>query len=131
MQALKEFTSRLSLPSRVLTTSNEAFPPGVTAEALAGDPRFFSPKKESYEGIWAPRLLSDYTADECRRVLAIFFAATKPKGLLYLSWGSKRYSFGDIASLVRQHGYRLLLEGKIRESDPGFGEEFSVLAQRL
>jgi len=98
--------------------------------------------KESYDGIWANRCLIHMNPPGCQRTLASFFAALKPKGILYVSievgepaegepneiiqdrtddaQGPARHIFryraDDFASLIRQSGFQLLAQGRELES---------------
>lgn len=79
--------------------------------------------KESHDGIWAHQLMSELPKHGCQRVMAIFFAALKPRGILFVSIleaneGEEsnsipyRYAASDFASLIRQSGFQLISQGK-------------------
>lgn len=102
------------------------------------DLRLLSIPRGELDGIWAHRSLVHLPSDGCRRVMAAFFAALKPSGVLFLSMdegegtredraddrsGPPRvfhlFSPDDIGSLIRQHGFRILETGRGRP--PTFG----------
>lgn len=111
-----------------------------------GDLLLFSPSRESFDGILANRSLVHFTAEECRRALATFFLALKPGGHLLVMIdegqgtvedrlddpeGPARFFHlhraDDFASLIRQHGFRLLLQGRNLHQPTRIG----FLAQRI
>ena len=116
----------------------------------AKDLRFFSLKRESretYDAVWAGRALVTYSIEDAQRILATFFQALRPKtGILFLAYlenregeseGSSptpnhapplhRYAPLGFESMVRQNGYKILLEGK-RDHQ---GHWIAVLARRI
>lgn len=121
------------------------------APVQKADLRLLSLAKGELDGIWAHRSLIHLAPDACRRVVASFFAALKPSGVLFLSMdegegvredraddpaGPARYFHlyrsDDVASLLRQHGFRILEVGKpTRDLDAGGAETIGYLARRI
>lgn len=159
--AIREFASRVRAPGRVLDAGcglgrelaifrrlgfqadglegsaslariAEKSAPGATVRR--GDLLFYSPQAEdrqAYDGVWAHQSLVHLNAVGWQRVLASFFLALKPGGILFVSAregqgleedregdpaGPARYFYlfgqSDLASLIRQHGFQLLGTGR-------------------
>lgn len=139
-QALEAFGSRLPRGARILyapargaESREESRTPewfraqGFEIEELdpAKDLRFLSVKRESqgaFDAVWAGRALTAFSIEEAQRVVASFFQALRPRnGHLFAIHGFDGTAF---ASMLRQNGFQLLLEGK-RDT------ETAVIAQRI
>jgi hypothetical protein len=97
------------------------------------DLRLVALPREHYDGLWAHQSLFRYKADECRRAMASFFYTLKPGGILFVSFeagvlgDAETYAEDDYASLIRQHGFRLLKTGK----DPADPIRIAFVASRI
>ena len=116
------------------------------ATVKTGDLLFMNAVRESYDGIWANRSLLHLPPAGCQRVVASFFGMMKRGGILFICMeeGSGetqdrrddpngpartfyRYPKDEVASLIRQNGFRLILEGKSSE----YPERMGFLAKRI
>jgi SAM-dependent methyltransferase len=140
LDALKTFSGRLPAGARILAVGcgsgmelvyfrkagfePEAIDPDPAKVELAAknsgckvwraDPMLLSLPKESYDAIWANRSLIGLPPHGCQRVMGSFFAAIKSRGHLFVSIdvSTGQYSAGDFASLIRQSGFTVLMQGK-------------------
>jgi hypothetical protein len=88
--------------------------------------------KEQLDGIWAHQLMNVLPKPGCQRAMAIFFAALKPKGILFISIDTemaqaRELTASDFASLVRQSGFQLLSQGQNLQKPAQIG----FLARRI
>lgn len=116
------------------------------AKVWQADLLLLSLAREGYDGVWANRALIHLPPAGCQRVMASFFAALRPGGILFVSSEAGegqipdrkddpsgparwiyRYPADDFASLIRQSGFRLLLIG----NEVGAVERVGFLASRI
>ena len=89
---------------------------------------FFNPPRASVDGIWADRSLFHYPPTLCLRAVQSFFAALKPKGILFISFlEHDQYTLEEYESLVRQSGFEPMMQGR-NEKDPS---QIAILARRI
>ena len=103
---------------------------------LKKDLRFFSAEEGSYEGIWCHRVFPSMKPEEMQRMLATFFKALIPSGVLFVSYrdwaGGQDTEASDKAflSLLRQSGFTTLMQSNNAFGDFGDGAEKAVIARR-
>lgn len=86
------------------------------ARTWVAHPLLVNLSKEFYLGIWAPRSFAELDPTACQRLLATFFRALKPRGILFAAFETKESLFPEprhesISSLLRQNGFQVLREG--------------------
>lgn len=110
---------------------------------------FFSAPKSSYDGIWSHQTLPHFPSSAWLRLLGVFFGTLRSGGTLFLSMeegdgfsdlnaseagltealpsGERltrrvhRFRPDDVASLIRQSGFQILLHGKTQDEVPLHG----------
>lgn len=116
------------------------------ANVWRADMLLLSLPRESYDGIWANRALIHLPPAGCQRVMASFFSALRPGGILFVSIEAGegelrdraddpsgparwiyRYRMEDFASLLRQSGFQPLLVG----AQVGAPERVGLLSRRI
>ncbi len=142
----KKFTVEGFDGSSELLKLAQADPIPTECRLWVADFMFLSLKKEFYDGIWAHDVLGHFHPDGCRRIVAGFFQSLRPGGILFASFeeGSGayedrtdnplgparqlyRYELNDTASLLRQHGFQWISQGRNLNSSLQFG----YLAKRI
>jgi SAM-dependent methyltransferase len=152
LDAIRAFTSQLAPGARILVAGcgtgldlayfarlgfkAEGFDPSEenvqTARKNSGcevwraDPMLLSLARETYDGIWAHGTLIPLPPHGCQRVMGSFFAALKPGGILFVSTEGS-YTRDEFASLVRQSGFGILIEG----SEAANPKRFAFVARRV
>lgn len=95
-------------------------------EVWRADPMMLSLARESYDGIWAHGTFIPLPLHGCQRVMGSFFAALKPGGILFVSTEGA-YSRDDFASLIRQSGFSILMDG----GEPGNPGRMAFICRRV
>lgn len=129
LPALETFAAQLPPGARVFCVESEArawlAPRGFELEVpeTGRDLRMLSPRRATFDGAWLGTELKRFPIEESQRVVATFFQALKPgRGALFASHSHPETAF---ASMLRQNGFAVLLQGQSDEGDQ------AVLARRI
>jgi hypothetical protein len=124
--ALAHFMEGLPGGARILDLSSPGSPehrrmkgagflPDVPA---APDLRLLSLRPASWDAAWCDRALEGLLPTEIQRILIAVFQGLRPGGRLFFSCASGTLSRDALGALLRQSGFRLLLEGQ-PQGEPG------------
>lgn len=98
------------------------------ATGVSGDLRFWSPKENEWDGVWANHVFNKYKPEETQRVVASAFRGLKPGGVMGVILDESKYSEKQICSMIEQTGFKILQVGRRQKETTS---ELLVVAKRI
>jgi hypothetical protein len=125
LEAVRRFSEGLAPDARILDLSRDGSPERELLESLgyavqpppgaaARDLRLLSLSTASWDAAWCNRAVDGLEPTEIQRVLIALFQGLKPGGRLFACCSHSTLSRDAWGALLRQSGFRLLLEGQPR-----------------